>query len=68
MERSGAENTYENKQLLDKIVREILGMERERCPDVWRRVKDVMFSGDDAERKDFEDAVVKAMVKRLITG
>jgi hypothetical protein len=68
MGRAGAENTYENKQLLDSVVREVLEMERNDCPDVWKRVKSIMFGGNPEEKKVFEDRVVSVMVKRMITG
>jgi hypothetical protein len=68
MRRAGAENTYENKQMLDSIVRQVLVMERNDCPDVWKRVKSIMFSGNDGEKKEFEDKVVSIFIKRLVTG
>jgi hypothetical protein len=68
MQRAGAENTYENKQMLDRIVREVLGMERNDCPEVWRAVKGIMFGGDAEKKKRFEDEVVRIFIKRLITG
>ncbi len=68
MRRAGAENTYENKQLLDGIVREVLSMERNDCPEVWAKVKSIMFSGNAEEKKQFEDKVVSLFIKRLITG
>jgi len=68
MRRAGAENTYENKQLLDGIVREVLSMERNDCPEVWAKVKSIMFSGNAEEKKQFADKVVSLFIKRLITG
>ncbi len=68
MRRAGAENTYENKQLLDKIVREVLSMERNDCPDVWKSVKAIMFSGNEKHKMLFEDRVVEIFIKRLVTG
>jgi hypothetical protein len=68
MRRAGAENTYENKQLVDSIVRQVLKMEKADCPEVWKRVKKIMFSGNEELKKKFEDIVVKILVKRLITG
>ena len=68
MRRAGAENTYENKQMLDTIVREVLSMPRNDCPEVWQRVKSIMFSGNAEEKKMFEDRVVGIFIKKLITG
>ena len=68
MRRAGAENTYENKQLLDKIVREVLSMERDDCPEVWKSVKTIMFSGNEKHKMLFEDRVVEIFIKRLVTG
>jgi hypothetical protein len=68
MRRAGAENTYENKQLLDSIVRGVLSMQRNDCPEVWKRVKSIMFGGDAELKKRFEDGVVEIFIKRLITG
>ena len=68
MRRAGAENTFENKQLLDKIIRQVLKMERADCPDVWKRVKPIMFGGNEELKKKFEDIVVRIMIKRLVTG
>ena len=68
MRRAGAEPTLENKQLLDNIIREITGLEKADSADVWKQVKNIMFSGDDAKKKRFEELVVKRMVKRMVTG
>ena len=69
LRRAGADPTPENKELLDRAVREVLDMERADTPDVWEKVKEIMFSGKDNEKKkEFEDAVVKLMIKFHITG
>jgi hypothetical protein len=68
MRRAGAENTYENKKMLDAIIRELLGMPRNKCNEVWQQVKSIMFGGDAEKKKDFEDEVVRIFIKRLITG
>ena len=46
MRRAGADPSPENKELLDRAVREVLGMERADAPEVWEKVKDIMFSGN----------------------
>ena len=69
MQRAGAEYTPQNKDLLDRAVREVLNMERADAPEVWEKVREIMFSGkDEGKKKGFEDAVVKLMVKYLIMG
>jgi len=69
MRRAGADPSPENKELMDKAVREVLDMEKADAGAVWETVKDIMFgNGTPAEKKEFEDAVVKLMVKYLITG
>jgi len=69
MRRAGADPSPENKELMDRAVREVLGMERADADVVWEKVKSIMFeNGDQAEKKEFEDAVVKLMIKYLITG
>lgn len=69
MQRAGAQYSSENKILLDKAVREILEMERADAQDVWEVVKSIMFDNPDKqEKKDFEDEVVKLLVKKLING
>jgi len=69
MRRAGADPSPENKELMDRAVREVLGMERADAKSVWEKVKKIVFEdGDQAKKKEFEDAVVKLMVKFLITG
>ena len=68
MERAGAGGSYEEKRMLDGVIREMLSMPRNDCPDVWKRVKAIVFGGDPSAKKRFEDGVVSAMVKRLVTG
>jgi hypothetical protein len=68
MRRAGAENSFENKQMLDRIIRQALGMEKADCPEVWKKVKAIMFGGDAERKKRFEDGVVSVFVKRLVVG
>lgn len=69
MRRAGADPSPENKELMDRAVREVLGMQRADADVVWEKVKEIMFgNGDQKEKKEFEDAVVKLMIKYLITG
>lgn len=69
MRRAGADPSPENKELMDRAVREVLDMKRADADVVWERVKKIMFQdGNAAEKKEFEEAVVKLMIKYLITG
>lgn len=68
MKRAGAEYNEYNRDLLDKIIREVIDMPRNDSEEVWQKVKSIMFTGDPEKKKNFEDAVVKIFVKRLITG
>ena len=69
MRRAGADPSPQNKDLMDRAVREVLDMERADAEEVWEKVKEIMFeNGNTAEKKEFEDDVVKLMVKFLITG
>ena len=69
MRRAGADPSPENKDLMDRAVREVLGMERADADVVWEKVKKIMFEDSDkAKKREFEDSVVKLMVKFLITG
>jgi hypothetical protein len=69
MRRAGASPSPENKELMDRAVREVLDMERADAEVVWEEVKSIMFENNDQkEKKKFEDAVVKLMIKYLITG
>ena len=67
--RAGAEYSYENRVLLDKVIRETLDMEKADADDVWERIKPLLTSPEKAgKRKEFEDQVVREFAKRLITG
>ena len=69
MRRAGADPSPENKELMDRAVREVLDMQRADADVVWKKVKEIMFeNGNTEEKKEFEEAVVKLMVKYLITG
>ena len=69
LRRAGAEPTPQNRELLDRAIREALGMERADANTVWDKVKEIMFSGKDNEKKrNFEEEVVRKMIKYLITG
>lgn len=38
-QKAGIEVTKENRKEIDRIVRRIVGIEYEGCPEVWREVK-----------------------------
>ncbi len=68
MRRAGAENTPENKEMLDAIIRDVLTMHSCDSSEVWEKVKSIMYGGNEAAKKEFEDKVVKIFIKKLITG
>ncbi len=67
MRKAGADMTPENRQMLDKAVREVLGMQRADSSDVNKKVKSII-QGDPETRKEFEKRVTGLLVKYLITG
>ena len=68
MRRAGAENTQENKDMLDSIIRDVLSMHSCDSSEVWEKVKSIMYGGNLAAKKEFEDKVVKIFIKKLIAG
>ena len=66
LKKAGADPSPENRQLLDRAVREVLGMERADSQEVWKKVKPIIL-GDSAKRKQFEDRVARLLIKYLIT-
>ena len=56
--KAGFENTGENRKLLDRAVREALGMERCEEPEVWERVQHTMRDS----RKEFESKIIKLLL------
>ena len=67
LKKAGAEPSPENREILDRAVREILGMERADATEVWAKVKPILL-GDSEKRKEFEDKVARLLIKYLITG
>ncbi len=66
LRKAGADNRPENRRLLDRAVREVLGQERADCPDVWKVVKPII-QGNSKRKKEFEDKVTRLLIKYLIT-
>ena len=64
--KAGAEYCYENRVLLDEIVRKEVGMEKADAPDVWKKASGVLIGGN--VDRDLEGRIVKEFVKRLVTG
>lgn len=61
--RAGVEKTPENRDALDRIIREELGMERNDEDDVWEIVKEKILLHKDPK---LEGRVVKALVKHAL--
>ncbi|GEM_PF-3200336 len=71
LEKAGADpRDFKSKQMLDDCIREVLEMEKADAPVVWEKVKSILFDekADPEKRKEFEEKVVKMMVKKLIVG
>jgi len=46
--KAGIEVTSENKQKVDKIIHNIVGVEYKNCPAVWREVKKIIAKDEEA--------------------
>lgn len=67
MRKAGADPTPENRRLMDQAVRKVLAMERADCPEVWKRVKELL-EDNSGKRPQFENDVIKELVKLLVIG
>ncbi len=61
--RAGVEKTPENRDALDRIIREELEMERNNERDVWEIVREKILLHKDPK---LEERVVKALVKHAL--
>lgn len=61
--RAGVEKTPENRDALDTIIREELGMPRNDEGDVWEIVREKILRHKDPR---LEERVVKALVKHVL--
>jgi len=68
MKKAGAETSQENRTLLDRVIREVLGMPRNPEEEVWEKVKKIYLGPDSPLKKEFEQRTVKLMIKYLLTG
>jgi hypothetical protein len=58
--KAGIEVTKENRHEIDRIIRNIVGVEHGNCPDVWREVKKRMAE----DTNGFVSALKTAWKKR----
>jgi len=58
--KAGVKVTKENRQEIDKAIRNIIGVEYTNCPAAWREVKKKLAE----DEKAFASALKKAMIKR----
>lgn len=61
--RAGVEKTPENRDALDRIIREELGMERNDEDDVWEIAREKILLHKDPR---LEERVVKALVRHAL--
>ena len=61
--RAGVEKTPENRDALDRIIREELGMERNDEDDVWKIAREKILLHKDPK---LEERVVKALVRHVL--
>ena len=58
--KAGLDNTGPNRRLLDKAVRETLGLEKNEEDDVWGEVQRQMHDPD--AKKEFEGRIIKLLL------
>lgn len=61
--RAGVDKTPENRDALDRIIREELGMPRNREEEVWGVVREKILLHKDPK---LEERVVKALVRHAL--
>lgn len=61
--RAGVDKTPENREALDKIIREELGMPRNDEEEVWEIVREKILRHKDP---GLEERIVKALVKHAL--
>ena len=69
-QKAGVEKSFPNKQILDKVIRDILNEEEEKkgfgaCAEIFKIVRQRLFVEKD---KELEDKIVKRLVKEMIMG
>jgi hypothetical protein len=63
-QKAGIEVTKENRQEIDEIIHNVVGVKYKSCPDVWREVKK-RISEDEA---DFVSKLKDAWYRKKIAG
>ena len=58
-EKAGIEVTKENRQKIDKIIHNIVGVEYKNCPAAWREVKQRITEDENAFVLELKQAVAK---------
>jgi hypothetical protein len=57
-DHAGIEDTKENRKRADMHIREVLGLRREKCGEVWKELKGWLSDGD--KRTFLEDKLREA--------
>jgi len=55
----GIEITKDNKKDIDKAIHKIVDVNYKNCPDTWKKVKEILNSSDEKEKKEFIDSLKK---------
>jgi hypothetical protein len=63
--RAGVDKTPENRNALDRIIRQELGMERNDEADVWPLVREKILQHKDPR---LEERVVKALARHVLVS
>lgn len=67
--KAGAEYTYENRVLLDKIIRKELDMEKADADEVWKEVKPMFLAREKTDKaKKLEEKIVNEFIRKILTG
>lgn len=64
-EKAGIEVTSENKQGIDKIIHDIVGVEYKNCPTTWKEVKKRLADDKEGFISELKEAAKRAGLSRF---
>ena len=56
-EAAGVTITKDNKKDIDRAIHKIVDSEYKNCPDVWKKVKEIIKGQDQAKKEEFIRAI-----------
>ena len=59
--KAGIEVTKENRQEIDKVIHDIVGVEYKNCPAIWREVKQRIRADESAFVSELKQTVTKEL-------